>query len=252
MPADRGPGDDPPTGWRHGPPGPLAPIDPDAPVGGHRLPAPRSSGAASSPEHDWNAARAVLFPTLRPAGTAGVSLVTLNRYHLAAEGRRDHASPLLDEGPAGILVAYALGMSGYDVLVSPDHLLAWGIDAEMLRGAALENLAAWSRTAPWMDEVDGGHRIRSSDTGDGFDAARILLPEVREELVRTLALARGSRVLVAIPEQHLLVAASVAPGDDEFGEQFAAFAAAAAAEAESPIASRPLELHPDGIRFAGA
>src|SRR3712207_8474931 len=60
------------------------------------------------------------------------------------------------------------------------------IDGAGLQQAALRNLARWSATAPWTDEVSGDRRLLSSDTGDGWDAARILLPEVREHLQREL------------------------------------------------------------------
>jgi hypothetical protein len=228
-------------------PSPLEPIDPEAPVSGHHVPAsgPRAS---TFPEHDWGAARGVVYPGLRAAGTGGLRLAEIEPERMAAESRRDHAEPVIDDGPAGLVIVYTLGLGDYDVLVSADHLLAWGIGPDDLRAAAMANLAAWSRQAPWVEEVDGGRRIRSSDTGDGFDAARILLPDVRQELVRTLALAPGSKVVVVLPESNLLVAAGVAPGDAEFAAQLAAFGSTAASEADHPIAAQPLELTPEGLR----
>ena len=53
-----------------------------------------------------------------------------------------------------------------------------GRDAVEIQDAAMRNLSRWSATAPWTDEVSGDRRLVSSDTGHGWDAARILLPEV--------------------------------------------------------------------------
>ena len=36
--------------------------------------------------------------------------------------------PLLDEGPAGLSVVYAIPGVGFDVIVNADHLLSWGVD----------------------------------------------------------------------------------------------------------------------------
>ncbi len=59
----------------------------------------------------------------------------------------------------------------------------------------MRNLAAWSATAPWTDEVSGERRLISSDTGNGWDAARILLPEVVAHL------RRGARAGRADPDR---------------------------------------------------
>ena len=50
----------------------------------------------------------------------------------------------------------------------------------------MRNLAAWSASAPWTDEVSGERRLISSDTGNGWDAVRILLPEVTAHLTSEL------------------------------------------------------------------
>ena len=57
--------DEAPGALRDRPPDPLAVPDPDSPVSGHR-PAPESTGSpAEAPEHDWAAARALVFPILQ-------------------------------------------------------------------------------------------------------------------------------------------------------------------------------------------
>jgi hypothetical protein len=239
MAWDRDIGDEPPPAFRDHAPDPLAPIDPDAPVGGHRA-ATEVSSVHESPEHDWAAASSRLMPLLRPAGMSGTPLAGVAGRHVGTEGLRSHALPVIDEGPAGLTIAYAIRAGGFDVLVNPDHLLGWGITADALRAAAMENLGLWSGAASWTDEAEGRRRILSSDTGEGPDAARILLAEVRRHLVEQLG--DGSRVLVGLPERHLLVAASLHPDDPEFANMLAEFIAINTDGADEPIDARVLEL----------
>jgi len=114
------------------------------------------------------------------------------------------------------------------------------VPPDTLRAAAMANLAAWSATAPWTDEVSGHRRLISSATGDGGDAARVLLPDVRAYLVGELG--SGARVLVGLPERDLLVAAALYAGDDEFAILFAEFVATQAAGADQPLDRRVHEM----------
>ena len=115
----------------------------------------------------------------------------------------------------------------------------------------MRNLATWSATAAWTDEVSGERRLLSSDTGDGWDAARILLPEVIDKLTNELG--SVGRVLVGLPERHLLVAGTLRPGDQEFASLFADFVVEHSGGADEPIDRRVFELV-DGrlVEFADA
>jgi hypothetical protein len=239
MAWDRDRGDEPPPVWREGAPDLLAPIDPGAPVSGHRMPA-GGTAAADSPEQDWLAAEAVLMPILRPAGSGGSRLADLDPVRLASEGLKSHAQPVVDEGPCGLQIAFVLRAYAFDVLVNADHLLAWGATPADLRTSAMANLARWSAEAPWTDEASGHRRLVSSASGDGGDAARILLPDVRRHLVSELG--PGARVLVGIPERDLLVAGALYAGDEEFGALFAEFVRGHADGADQPLDRRVLEI----------
>lgn len=237
--------DDSPGRLRDAAPDVLAPIDATAPVSGH-VPAPAPSGSpAASPEHDWEAAAALLYPLLRPAGTVGLAVADIDEAALAADAARNHSQPLVDEGPAGLAVVYALTAGSYDIIVNADHLLSWGVSPAAVQDAALRNLAAWSATAPWTDEVSGDRRLISSDTGDGWDAARILLPDVRDKLASELG--GTGRVLIGIPERHLLVAGTLRPEDAEFAGLFADFVLESSGGADEPIDRRVLELTDGGL-----
>jgi len=243
-------GDEPPVLIRDSPPDYLAPIDASAPVSGH-LPAPQpTSSPADAPEQDWTRARDLLYPAFRPVGTQGLPIEMIDRETLAARAGQSHAQPLLDVGPAELPVIYTIDAGAYDIVVNGDHLLAWGVEPSEIQDAAMRNLAAWSATAPWTDEVSGDRRLISSDTGNGWDAARILLPEVTAHL--TAELGPVGRILVGIPERHLMTAGSLRPGDDDFATLFAEFIIEHSGGADEPIDRRVFELV-DGrlVEFAG-
>jgi hypothetical protein len=232
--------DEPEPAWRDAPPDILSPIDESAPVSGHHAPPGVDASPAAAPEHDWASAEDHIYPVLRPAGTHGTMLAEMDSERLAVEGMKKHALPLIDPGPADLAVAYVLREAAYDVLVNADHMLAWGVDATRLRETAMANLAAWSARAPWTDELSGTRRLLSSDTGDGCDAARILLEDVRHHLAGECG--GPARVLVAVPDRDLLVAGSLQPGDAEFAGQLAAFVADVVDDAHEPIDGGLFEL----------
>jgi len=233
-------GDEPPASYRDAPPEYLAPIDDSAPVSGH-IPAPDATGSAiDSPEHDWARAQDLIYPSFKPVGTQGLDLATLDRDALVAQGAISHAQPLIDGGPAGIPIVYLIDAGQYDIVVNGDHLLSWGVGADDIRDAAMQNLGRWSASAPWTDETSGERRLVSSDSGDGWDAARILLPAAIAHL--TTELAPYGRVLVGIPERHLLTAATLRPDDPEFADLFAEFVLEQSGGADEPVDRRVFEL----------
>jgi hypothetical protein len=234
-------GDEPPASFRDTAPDVLAPIDASSPVSGHVVgPESHAQSIAESPEHDWTTAESLLFPLLRPTGTQGLAVADIDPSALAAEGSRNHSQPLVDEGLCDLSVVYAIPGVGFDAIVNADHLLSWGVDVAAVQDAAMRNLAAWSATAAWTDEVSGERRLISSDTGDGWDAARILLTDVRDRLVAELGVT--GRVLIGLPERHLMVAGALRPGDDEFAALFAEFVLEQSGAADEPVDRRIFEL----------
>jgi hypothetical protein len=232
-------GDEPPPAYRDSAPDYLSPIDESAPVSGHTPAAAASGSAAETPEHDWGHARDLIYPAFRPVGTQGQPVEGLDLEALAPSGS-SHTQPLLDEGPAGLPVVYALDAGAFDVIVNVDHLRSWGVGPAEVQEAALQNLATWSGSAPWTDEVSGERRLVSSDTGDGWDAVRILLPDVVRHLEDELG--PHGRILVGVPERHLLVAGSLGPNDPEFADLFAEFVIEHSGGADEPIDRRVFEL----------
>jgi hypothetical protein len=228
----------------------FVPIDPDAPVSGHHVPAdpPRHAEAA---EHDWETAALHLFPLLRPAGTPGARVKDLDVEHLQTRSNIPHSAPLVDEGPAGLAVVYAVQANGFDVITSADHVLAWGVGIETLRDTAYRNLATWSGGTGWAEEADGDRKLLSSASGEGWDAGRILLPEVRDHLATSLG-DGGARVLIGLPDRDLLVASRLNAEDTEFAGHFAAFVGDQSEGADEPIDGRVFELRGGQlVEFAG-
>ena len=130
----------------------------------------------------------------------------------------------------------------YDVLVNADHLLAWGIGAEALRETAMANLARLvRRRRRGPTSCPATRRLLSSDTGEGGDAARILLPEVRAHLAGECG--GPARVLVGAARTGTCSSpARCSPATREFAGQFAAFVADVADGAHEPIDGGLFEL----------
>jgi len=189
-----------------------------------------------APEHDWGAASRLVRPALRPVGTPG----TDGRDRRVPAGNGGSGAPIVRVGPAGLPIVYVIPGAGFDVLVDVEHLLAWGVGPDQVHAAAMSNLGNWSAGASWLDESNGRRRVVWSDLGEGLDAARILLADVRSRLVADLAPAR--RVLIGLPERNLLIAAGLADGDDEFAAMFADYVADRARTADEPIDRRIFEL----------
>jgi hypothetical protein len=218
----------------------LTPLDPSGPVSGHFPPPEHTVAIADAPEHDWKHARDLIYPAFRPVGTLGLSVADFDRAALAAQSSVSHAQPLLDEGPAGLPVVYTLDAGSFDIIVNGDHLVSWGVEPSDVQDAAMRNLAEWSATAAWTDEISGERRLISSDTGSGWDAVRIILPEVVAHLVEELG--PFGRILIGIPERHLMTAGSLRPGDDDFAALFADFVLEQSGGSDEPIDRRVFEL----------
>ena len=243
-------GDGSPGAIRDAAPDVLAPIDAGAPVSGH-VPAPAATqSAAEAPEHDWSVARGLVQPCFRPVGTHGLALDSFDRESLQGHGQSTHAQPIVDTGPAGLPVVYVIPAGGFDIVVNGEHVLSWGIEPVELQDAAIQNLTRWAAGAAWTEETSGVRRLISSQTGDGQDAARILLPDAIEHLTRQLS--GIGRILIGLPERHLLTAATLRADDAEFADLFAEFVVEQSGGADEPIDRRVFELVEGRlVEFAG-
>ena len=201
----------------------------DAPVSGHRPPADAHPPGADP----LRAPRPSTTGLPRPARLtrscarrhAAARCSRSSTRSLAAEGMKNHARAAHRPGPAGLADRVRAARAAFDVMVNADHLLTWDVRAEQLREMAMANLA----------RVVGD---RAVERRDGRRAAPALVRHGRRAGTRagsccprpgaSIAGECGgpARVLVALPDRHLLVAGSLQPGDAEFAGQFADFVAA--------------------------
>ena len=157
----------------------------------------------------------------------------------------------LDVGPAGLPVVYTIDAGAFDIIVNGDHLLSWGVEPSEVQDAALRNLARWSATAPWTDEVSGERRLISSDTGRRLGrradpAARRRRPPVGRARRDRADPHRAAR---AAPDDGRLAAARATTSSPTL---FAEFIVEQSGGADEPIDRRVFELV-DGrlVEFAG-
>ena len=202
--------DEPPPAIRDAPPDILSPIDESSPVSGHTPPPETTVSAVDSPEHDWGLARELVRPAFRPVGTSGLPIETVDRESLSQHAMQSHPQPLIDLGPAGLPVVYThcgRWVRHPDQRRPPAVMGHRAVRAPGRGDGEPRRLGGRARRGPTRS---GDRRVISSDTGDGFDAVRILLPDA---IAAPAARAgrRRARVLVGIPERHLLARRPCAP-----------------------------------------
>ncbi|MBW2464999.1 MAG: hypothetical protein JRH11_25345, partial [Deltaproteobacteria bacterium] len=104
-------------------------------------------------------------------------------------------------------VALLLAHEGRSRFLREDEIAAWERSFDEVLERAVENLAARSTKARFTRlDTDAGPLIVAR-SGDGLDAARLLLPNLHEVISREL----GTPFYVAVPHRDTLLAAPVTP-----------------------------------------
>lgn len=107
------------------------------------------------------------------------------------------------------LVLYMIDFDGACVPVSTEQLVRWGIDVDDLDELARQNLSAHRpRLRLALHESDRG-TAAVINTGDGYDASRLLLEQLHLKLAPEL----GVTFLVAIPARDAFIAFPTEPND---------------------------------------
>ncbi len=141
---------------------------------------------------DWRVLGSAVFPMLKP-------LSLLMEVH-------ERGLPMLAYRwwQAGLMITYVIREMASVAYINVDHLQCWQISEDELHTRALRNLQLQTtRVAPTL-LGHGARQIFLFDTQDGYDAARILLPDVLEMWQAALP----GRMLIGIPHRDLLVAFS--------------------------------------------
>jgi len=122
---------------------------------------------------------------------------------IVADGERDRRTmvtePLLD----GLSVAYAIDSDRTIAYIPESQFQDWAVDRETLHEAAIENLVrrSESMSAHAAQDEDGKINLILFQTMDGYDASRVLLPNLHEKLREHL----GSPFVAAIPNRDILL-----------------------------------------------
>ncbi|MGA3065561.1 MAG: DUF1444 family protein [Tepidisphaeraceae bacterium] len=103
----------------------------------------------------------------------------------------------------GLAVAYAVDQDRSVSYVTPQRLSQWGVSQDELHAAALENLLRRSEEldAHAAQDEQGNIYLILFQTMDGFDASRLLLPNLHEKLRGHL----GTPFAAAIPNRDILL-----------------------------------------------
>jgi len=118
----------------------------------------------------------------------------------AGEGHLDTVrQPLVD----GLQVAYAIDSDRTIAYIPQSQFAEWNITTDQLHDVALDNLVARSESmvASAAQDPDGQISLILFQTGDGYDASRLLLPTLHDRLREHL----GSPFAAAIPTRDLLL-----------------------------------------------
>jgi uncharacterized protein YtpQ (UPF0354 family) len=142
---------------------------------------------------DFDALAARIYPMLKP-----IEL-------LAAV--RERGLPMLAyrEFLADLIITYVIDEERSVTFINEDHLERWGIGMQELHAQALENLR--DRTLERIDYTSTGagvQRIFIFNSGDGYDATRLLLADVLAGWAREVP----GRLVIGIPNRDFLIAFS--------------------------------------------
>jgi hypothetical protein len=122
---------------------------------------------------------------------------------VVAEASDPHPLSVTQPLVPGLGISYGIDNDRTISHVTRKRLQRWRVGVEDLHEAAIENLAQRSRTlaAHAAQDDDGEVELILFQTMDGYDASRLLLPHLHEELREHL----GSPFAAAIPNRDILL-----------------------------------------------
>ncbi len=182
---------------------------------------------------DLETVRSHIFPMLKPAAflqTAGIAIAEPDKQ------------PAHRPWEAGLIVTLVLDTPNTVIYLRQSDLARWGVEFEELLALACDNLESVSEGLPLKmgrppDEGTASAFI-VMDSGDGYDAARLLLARQRDFLAEYL----GPEYLVGIPNRDFLVAFTF-----DLAEQFAPIIRQDARQHQHPLTGQILLVTPDGV-----
>lgn len=147
---------------------------------------------------------------------------------------------------SGLNVGFAVDSDRSFWYVSRTTLAQWNIDIEQLHERALQNLIDRSQTiaAHAVQDEDGDVSLIVFQSGDGFDASRLLLPTLHDKLREHL----GSPFVAGVPNRDILLCFR---NDEENVEKLRQQIKHDFRQMPHPISDRPLLVTADGIAPLG-
>jgi hypothetical protein len=122
---------------------------------------------------------------------------------IVADGERDRRTMVTEPLLEGLSVAYAIDSDRTIAYIPESQFKEWSVDQATLHEAAIENLVkrSESMSAHAAQDEDGKINLILFQTMDGYDASRVLLPNLHEKLREHL----GSPFVAAIPNRDILL-----------------------------------------------
>jgi uncharacterized protein YtpQ (UPF0354 family) len=143
---------------------------------------------------------------------------------LSFEDARDDLMPLLKarfqirrfgfdaaetEQPADLAAVYAVDADDGFTIVRPEDVERWGTTVEAIDAIALDNLLRQTNEdEPLLCEPSGNQELCGWASGDGYDATRMIVPELRRQIRAEYG--NDEPVAYAVPEEHIYVALPLA------------------------------------------
>jgi uncharacterized protein YtpQ (UPF0354 family) len=180
---------------------------------------------------DYAALADRIYPMLKPIEL----LVTVRERKLPMLAYRDFLAQLI--------VTYVIDEQRSVAFINEDHLERWGVDVTDVHEQAITNLRR--RTHEQVDYVTAGEdeqRLFIFNSGDGYDATRLLLSDV----LATWASALPGNLVIGIPNRDFLIGFSDA--DPEILERVALQIQADAAGREYGLTEQLFTLASGEIR----
>jgi hypothetical protein len=122
---------------------------------------------------------------------------------IVVDGDKDRKTMVTEPLLEGLSVAYAIDSDRTIAYIPEQQFSDWGVDRETLHETALDNLVkrSESMSAHAAQDEEGKINLILFQTMDGYDASRVLLPNLHEKLREHL----GSPFVAAIPNRDILL-----------------------------------------------
>ncbi len=121
------------------------------------------------------------------------------RFELRTYGFQPAQAPFAGR----LAVIYAVDAEDAFTLVRTEDVERWGTTVAELHELALDNLLAQTNEdEPLLCEPSGGQELCGWASSDGYDAARVVVPELRDQIVEEL----GGAAAYAVPMENVFIA----------------------------------------------